>query len=174
MKDTITILNILTYLVLLSSVSLLLNDIREFDLKQYESFIEWAKTADRNESWFTSKNAIKWSYYVLSAAIFFFRAYLIYGFTFFLSILSEIEKGNYFSDKNISYFKKIANIFIIYMINVLVLRFLLASIGKSTFDFFTALKTEFTFLIPCALAFYLLAEIFKRAKELKEENDLTV
>ena len=54
------------------------------------------------------------------------------------------------------------------------LRFLLAAIDKSTFDFFTELKTEFSLLIPCGLAFYLLAEIFKRANQLKQDNDLTI
>ena len=174
MKDNTTILTIITYAVLLTAVSVLLNDIREFDFQQFKEFQNWAKTADKSESWFTSKNAIKWSYYAISAGLFFWRGYLIYGFTYFLSILSEVDKGQYFSDKNISYFKKIGNIFIWYTINVLVLRFLLALIGKSSFDFFTELKAEFSLLIPCGLAFYLLAEIFKRAKETKEENDLTI
>ncbi|WP_347923517.1 DUF2975 domain-containing protein [Pontimicrobium sp. SW4] len=174
MKNNTTILTVITYAVLLTAVSVLLNDIREFDLEQFKEFQNWAKTANKNESWFTSKNAIKWSYYVISAGLFFWRGYLIYGFSYFLSILNEVDKDNYFSDKNISYFKKIGNIFIAYTINVLVLRFLLALIGKSSFNFFTELKTEFSLLIPCGLAFYLLAEIFKRGKEAKEENDLTI
>lgn len=174
MKDNTTVLTVITYAVLLSAVSILINDIREFDFQQFKEFQNWAKTANKNESWLSSKNAIKWSYYVISAGLFFWRAYLIFGFTFFLSILKEISKGHYFSDKNISYFKKIGNIFIAYTINVLILRFLLASIEESTFDFFSELKTEFSILIPCGLAFYLLAEIFKRAKDLQKENDLTI
>jgi len=174
MKNNTTILTVITYAVLLSAVSILLNDLREFDLQQFKEFQNWAKTANKNESWFTSKNAIKWSYYAISTGLFFWRAYLIYGFTYFLSILSEVDKGHYFSDKNIRYFRKIGNIFIAYTINVLILRFLLALIGKSSFNFFTEYKAEFTLLIPCALAFYLLAEIFKHAKETKEENDLTI
>jgi hypothetical protein len=174
MKDNSTILTIITYGILLSAVSILLNDIREFDFQQFKEFQNWAKSADKNESWFNSKNAIKWSYYAISAGLFFWRGYLIYGFTYFLSILREIEKGNYFSDKIIKYFKKIGNIFIAYTINVLILRFLLTLIGETSFNFFTEYKAEFTLLIPCALAFYLLAEIFKRAKEAKEENDLTI
>ncbi len=174
MKDNTTVLTVITYVVLLSAISILINDIREFDFQQFKEFTNWAKTANKNESWFTSENAIKWSYYVISAGLFFWRAYLIYGFSYFLSILNEINKGHYFSDKNIKYFKKVGNIFIAYTINVLVLRFLLASIGESTFNFLTELKTEFSILIPCGLAFYLLAEIFKRAKQLKQENDLTI
>ena len=174
MKNNTTILTVITYAVLLSAVSILLNDLREFDLQQFKEFQNWAKTANKNESWFTSKNAIKWSYYAIRTGLFFWRAYLIYGFTYFLSILSEVDKGHYFSDKNIKYFRKIGNIFIAYTINVLILRFLLALIGKSSFNFFTEYKAEFTLLIPCALAFYLLAEIFKHAKETKEENDLTI
>ena len=174
MKDNTTVLTVITYVVLLSAISILINDIREFDFQQFKEFTNWAKTANKNESWFTSEKAIKWSYYVISAGLFFWRAYLIYGFSYFLSILNEINKGHYFSDKNIKYFKKVGNIFIAYTINVLVLRFLLASIGESTFNFLTELKTEFSILIPCGLAFYLLAEIFKRAKQLKQENDLTI
>lgn len=174
MKDNTTVLTVITYVVLLSAISILINDIREFDFQQFKEFQNWAKTADKNESWFTSKNAIEWSYYTISAGLFFWRGYLIYGFSYFLSILKEIESGNYFSDKNIKYFKKIGNIFIWYTINVLVLRFLLAAINKSTFNFFNELKVEFTFLIPAGLAFYILAEIFKRGKEAEEDNELTI
>jgi len=174
MKDNTTLLTVITYAVLLGAVSVLLNDMREFDFNQFEKFQNWAKTADKNEPWFTSKNAIEWSYYAISAGLFFWRGYLIYGFSFFLSILKEIETGNYFSDKNIKYFKKIGNIFISYTVGVLVLRFLLASFGESTLDFFDELKAEFTFLIPAGLAFYVLAEIFEKGKQVKEENDLTI
>ena len=174
MKDNTTVLTIITYAILLGSASVLLNDIREFDFYQFENFQNWAKSADKNESWFTSQNAIEWSYYALSAAIFFWRGYLIYGFSYFLSILKEVENKNYFSDKNISYFRKMGNIFIWYTINILVLRFLLAAIGESTFNFFNELKEEFTFLIPAGLAFYVLAEIFKRGKQAEEENELTI
>lgn len=174
MKDKTTILTIITYGILLASVSVLLNDFREFDFQQFQEFQNWAKSADKNESWFTSQNAIKWSYYVISAGLFFWRAYLIYGFTYFISILREIEQGNYFSDKNINYFKKIGNIFIVYTLNILVLRVLLAVINGSDFNVLNEFKGELTFLIPCGLAFYLLAEIFKRAKETEEENKLTI
>ncbi|TGV00709.1 DUF2975 domain-containing protein [Flavivirga rizhaonensis] len=174
MKDNTNILTIMTWVILLSLASILLNDIREFDFNQFKEFQSWAKFADKNESWFTSKNAIQWSYYVISAGLFIWRGYLIYGFSYFLSILKEIENGDYFSNNNIKYFKKIGNIFIWYTISVLVLRFLLASIGKSSFNFFNELKAEFTFLIPAGLAFYILAEIFKQAKKTQEENDLTI
>ncbi|MCA0152233.1 DUF2975 domain-containing protein [Winogradskyella vincentii] len=174
MKDNINILTIITWAVLLVAVSVLLNDMREFDFNQFENFQNWAKTADRNESWFTSKNAIEWSYYAITAGIFFWRGYLIYGFSYFLSILKEVETGKYFSDKNIKYFRKIGNIFISYTIGILVLRFLLAAIGESTFNFINELKEEFTFLIPAGLAFYILAEIFEKGKQAKEDNELTI
>jgi uncharacterized membrane protein len=174
MKDNSKILTFITWGILLSSISILLNDIKEFDFNQFKEFQNWAKTANKNESWFTSQNAIQWSYYAISAGLFFWRGYLIYGFSYFLSILNEIEKGNYFSYKNIKYFKKIGNIFIWYTVNVLVLRLLLATTNKSTFNFFNELKAEFTFLIPAGLAFYILADIFKRAKEAEEENKLTI
>ena len=174
MKDNTNILIIITWGILLASVSVLLNDMREFDFNQFKEFQNWAKTANKKESWFTSKNAIQWSYYAISAGLFFWRGYLIYGFFYFLYILKEIENGNYFSDKNIKYFKKIGNIFIWYTVNVLILRFLLAAIGKSTFNFFNELKAEFTFLIPVGLAFFILAEIFKRAKDTEKENELTI
>lgn len=174
MEKNTNILTIITWGLLLSAVSVLLNDMREFDFNQFKEFQNWAKTANKDEPWFTSKNAIQWSYYAINAGLFFWRGYLIYGFSYFLSILKEIENGNYFSDKNINYFKKIGNIFVWYTISVLVLRFLLAAIGESTFNFFNELKAEFTFLIPVGLAFYILAEIFKRAKTAEEENDLTI
>ena len=173
-KNNTTLLKVITYAVILSSISILINDMREFDFQQFESFVHWGKYGDKNESWFTSKNALKWSHYVISAAIFFFRGYLIYSFTYFICIINEIEKGNFFNSKNILYFKKIGGIFIIYTINILVLRFLMVSIGKSSFHFFEEAREEFTLLIPCGLAFYLLAEVFKRAKALQEENDLTI
>lgn len=174
MKDNTKILTIITYAILLGAVSVLLNDLREFDFNQFEKFQNWAKSADKNESWFTSKNAIEWSYYAISAGLFFWRGYLIFGFSYFLSILKEVELGNYFSDKNINLFKKIGNIFISYTVGVLILRFLLASIGESTFNFFNELKGEFTFLIPAGLAFYILAEIFEKGKQVEEENELTI
>ena len=174
MKDNTKILTYITYGILLSAVSVLLNDMREFDFNQFEKFTNWAKTADKNEPWLTSKNAIEWSYYAISAGLFFWRAYLIYGFSHFLSILKEVENGNYFSDKNITYFKKIGNIFISYTVGVLVLRFLLTAINGSTYKFFNELKGEFTFLIPAGLAFYILAEIFEKGKQVEEENDLTI
>ena len=174
MKENTTTLTIITYAILLGAVSVLLNDMREFDFNQFENFQNWAKTADKNESLFTSKNAIEWSYYAINAGLFFWRGYLIYGFSYFLSILKELENENYFSDNNIKYFKKIGNIFISYTVGVLILRFLLAAIGESTFNFFNELKAEFTFLIPAALAFYILAEIFERGKNVEQENDLTI
>jgi hypothetical protein len=174
MKDNITILTVITWVVLLGAISVLLNDMREFDFNQFEKFQNWVKAADKNESWFRSQNAIEWSYYAISAAIFLWRAYLIYGFSYFLYILKEVDLGNYFSNKNIRYFKKIGNIFIDYTVGVLVLRFLLAAIGNSTFNFFNELKSEFTFLIPAGLAFYILAEIFKRGNATEEETELTI
>ena len=174
MKDNTTFLTIITYAVLLGAVSVLLNDMREFDFNQFEKFQNWAKIADKNERWFTSKNAIEWSYYAISAGLFFWRGYLIYGFSYFLSILKEVENGNYFSDKNIKYFKRIGSIFISYTVSVLILRFLLTAIDGSSFKFFNELKGEFTFLIPAGLAFYILAEIFEKGKQVEEENDLTI
>ncbi|MFK7832918.1 MAG: DUF2975 domain-containing protein [Winogradskyella sp.] len=174
MKDNTKILTIITYGILLGAVSVLLNDLREFDFNQFEKFQNWAKSADKNDSWFTSQNAIEWSYYAISTGLFFWRGYLIYGFSYFLSILKEVEHGNYFSDKNIEYFKKIGNIFISYTVSVLIMRFLLTAINGSSYKFFNELKGEFTFLIPAGLAFYILAEIFKKGKQVEEENGLTV
>ncbi|MGW9684281.1 DUF2975 domain-containing protein [Flagellimonas sp. 2504JD1-5] len=174
MKDNTYILKIIIYGVLLSSVAILLNDLRDFNWNRFESFLNWSRTADKNENWFTSQNAIEWSYYAVSAMIFFFRGYLIYGFTYFVSILNEVEEGNYFGDKIISHFKKIGRIFITYAINIVVLKCLLVAIEKSTFNVFQEARNELMLLIPCGLGFYILAEIFKKAKNLKEENDLTV
>lgn len=174
MKDQTKTLTIITYVIIISSITVLLSDMRNFDFEQYKSFLNWAKNANKNESWFSSENAIKWSFYAINIGIFFWRGYLIYGFTYFISILKEIEKDNYFSTKNIVYFKKIGHIFITYTINIVILRFILASIGKSSVSFLKEFKEEFYLLIPCGLAFYILAEIFTRAKKATEENDLTI
>ena len=106
MKNNTNILIIITWVILLGAVSVLLNDIREFDYRQFENFKNCAKNANKNESWFSSKNAIEWSFYIINAGIFFWRGYLIYGFSFLLSVLKELVQGNYFSDKNIKYFNK--------------------------------------------------------------------
>lgn len=90
MKDNTQILSIITYVVLLASVSILLNDMREFDFNQFKAFQNWAKIANKSDSWFTSQNVIQWSYYAISAGLFFWRGYLIYGFTYFLCILKEV------------------------------------------------------------------------------------
>ncbi|GAA0713084.1 hypothetical protein GCM10009430_04320 [Aquimarina litoralis] len=174
MKNNSTLLSGIIYVMLLVTVSVLINDIREFDFMQFKDFENWSETAEKNTDWWRSENAIIWSNYVITLALFFWRGYLIYGFTYFISILKEIENQNYFSEKNINYFKKIGSIFITYTINVCILKLLMAFIGNTSFNFFYILKNELTFLIPCGLGFYLLSEIFKRAKELQEENDLTV
>lgn len=174
MKNKTEILKIITYAIILSSISILLNDMREFDFNQFKQFHGWAKSANKNDHWLTSQNAIQWSYYIISAGLFFMRGYLIYGFTYFISILNEIEKEHYFTDKNILSFKKIGSIFITYTINVLVLKFLMALINRTSFSFLSEFKEEFTYLIPAGLAFYILSEVFKRAKETQEENDLTI
>lgn len=174
MKNKVDVLIILSYVLIVSSVSLLLNDMRQFDMHQFKEFKVWAETADKSQHWFNSKNAVKWSFYAINAALFFMRGYLIYSFTYFISILKNIEKGHYFTEENISAFKKIGTIFINYSINVFVLTFLLATIKEQSFNFMNELKDGFTFLIPAGLAFYILAEVFNKAKETEEENELTI
>ena len=174
MKDHTKILSIVTYVVILTSVSILLNELREFNFEQFKEFQSWALTADKNAPWWTSENALQWSYYAISAGLFFWRGYLIYGFTYFLSILKEIEKGNYFSDKNISSFKKVGNIFIGYAINVFILKMILAAVEGSRFVAMEQLKEGFSLLIPAGLAFYILAEVFKQAQANQVDNELTI
>lgn len=174
MKNHTKILSIVTYVIILASVSLLLNELREFNFDQFKEFQSWAKTADKNASWWTSENVLKWSYYVVSAGLFFWRAYLIYGFTYFLSILNEIEKGNYFSSKNITSFKKVGNIFMCYALNVFVLKMILAYVQGNHFSAMEQLKEGFMILVPAGLAFYILAELFKQAQANQEDNELTI
>lgn len=174
MKDRAKILSIITYVIILASVSILLNELREFDFEHFKEFQSWAKTAERSASWWTSENALQWSYYVVSAGLFFWRAYLIYGFTYFLSILNEIEKGNYFSSKNINAFKKVGNIFICYVINVFVLKMILSYVQDNNFSAMQQLKEDFSILIPAGLAFYILAELFKQAQANQEDSELTI
>jgi hypothetical protein len=49
MKDNTKLLTYITYVILLSAVSVLLNDMREFDFNQFKEFQNWAKTADKND-----------------------------------------------------------------------------------------------------------------------------
>ena len=174
MKDQTKILTIVTYAIILGFVSLLLNDFREFNFGYFKEFQTWAKTSDKNAPWWTTKNALQWSYYAISAGLFFWRAYLIYGFTYFLSILKEIEKGNYFSSKNIESFKKVGSIFIWYAVNVFILKMVLAYVQGSRFVAMEQLKEGFSLLIPAGLAFYILAELFKQAHSNQEDSELTI
>ena len=174
MKDNTKILSIVTYVIILASVSILLNDLREFNFDQFKEFQNWARSADKNAPWWTSENALQWSYYAVSAGLFFWRGYLIYGFTYFLSILNEIEKGNYFSNKNIESFKKVGNIFIWYAINVFILKMILAYVQGIRFVALEQLKEGFSLLIPAGLAFYILAELFKQAQSTQEDSELTI
>lgn len=91
----------------------------------------------------------------------FLERLLVYGFTYFLSILNEIEKSNYCSDKNISSFKKVGNMFIGYAINVFILKMILVALEGRRFVAMELLKEGFSLLIPAVLAFYILAEVFK-------------
>lgn len=170
MKDNLTILSYVVWGVVLLSVGSLLNDIRDFDTNQFENFISWAKTADKNEHWWTSKNAIQWSYYTISTALFFFKGYLIYGIFQFTTIIKNVDEGHYFNNENIKLFRKIGDIFIYYGINVFILKAIFSYIADSKFR----AGDEFIILIPAGIGLYVLAAIFKRAKELKQENDLTI
>ncbi len=174
MQDKTKILTYFTYGLLLLSLSLLINDVRDFNTDQFKDFVSWSRDANKNESWLPGKNAIQWSYYAVSAALFFWRAYLIYAFSIFLTIIKEIEAGNYFSDTVSKSFKKIGTIFIYYTINVFVLKLIMALIGSYSFHLLTEFKEELLYLVPAGFAFYLLAELFERVKKLKDENDLTI
>ncbi len=174
MKANTQTLRYIVYGIILLSASILLNDMREFEFNRFQEFISWAKTADPNESWFTSKNAIEWSYYAVSAAIFFWKGYLIYSFTYFLKILNKVEEGLYFDNTVIKQFEKLGKVFIYYTINVVVLKYIMSLIQSNDFKFIDAFKSELTYMIPAGLAFYVMAGIFKKAKELQEENDLTI
>ncbi|MBR9854789.1 MAG: DUF2975 domain-containing protein [Algicola sp.] len=174
MKTNTTILTVLTYIVLFSSLAVLVNDINSFFQDRNESFYQWAKTASKDESWSTTKNALQWSYFFINSALFFLKGYLIYGFTYLLNILRELELGNYFSEKNIAAFKKMGSVCVYYVIATVIIRGVQIAINRDSLHLFSQFKQELTFLIPCGLAFYILAEVFYNAKNLKDENDLTV
>ncbi len=170
MKNNLEILSYILFGVIFLSVASLVNDIREFDTNQFENFISWAKSADKNEHWWTSKNAIEWSYFAISAALFFFKGYLIYGIYKFTLIIKNVENGNYFAEENVNLFQQIGSIFITYAINVFVLKAILSYIADTRFK----VGDEFLLLVPAGIGLYVLASIFRRAKELKEENELTI
>ena len=66
------------------------------------------------------------------------------------------------------------SICIYYVIATIVLGGIQTALKGNAFRLLSEYKEELTFLIPCGLAFHILAEVFSNAKKLKEENDLTV
>lgn len=174
MKDTSLVLTIVVYVVILGAVSVLVSDIAAFNNGQFQQFLDWAKSADPNEPWNSRQNLIQWNIVVVNVAEFALRAYLIYGFTYLISILNAVEKDEFFTDKVIGYFKKIGDVFISYVIGLVIIKTAGHYLEDSSFKLFNEFKSELTYMIPCALGFYLLAEIFRRAKAYKDENDLTV
>ncbi|NQX76452.1 DUF2975 domain-containing protein [Gilvibacter sp.] len=174
MKSNVQTLQIITWVLIVSAASILLNDINEFRLNRFTEFQDWAATANPDKPISFKENFMEWAYYSLTLAMFVIRGLLIYAFTHFLTILREIEKGNYYGTKVSDSFKKVGNAFISYTIGLVVVQGISAFTLKNDLSFIQLFKTELTYLIPAALGFFILAELFKQAQTLKDENDLTI
>lgn len=176
MKTNTTTLTWIIYAVLLSAVAILINDFREIDFNSLQNLRNLKDTikAEEHLNWFESPNIIKWNSRIISIGLLALKAYLIYGFTYLIRILNAVDKDNYFTEEVIAYFKTIGVVIINYVIGLIILKSIEAFINEDSFKFINEFKNELTYLIPCALGFYLLADIFRRAKAFKDENDMTI
>lgn len=176
MKNQVSNLKIAIWFIIILAVTTLINDIIEFDFSKYTTFESWPLGDNDGKRWGLSQESIKYSFYIIEICLFAFKIYLIYGVTQLFYLIKNIENKLYFSQKNIDLFKKIGHIFITYVINVFILKAILSYVasGGHGFNFMQLLNNEIILLLAGGMAFYVLATIFERAKELQEENDLTV
>jgi len=175
MKNQVFNLKIVIWFIILLAVTTLINDIIEFDFSKYTTFESWPLKDNNGKRWGLSQENIKYSFYIVEICLFAFKIYLIYGIAQLFYLIKNIENKLYFSQKNIDLFKKIGHIFITYVINVFILKAILSYVASGRgFKFMQLLNNEIILLLAGGMAFYVLATIFERAKELQEENDLTV
>lgn len=174
MKSNVQILQILTWVLIVSAASVLLSDINDFRLSRFTEFQAWAATANPDKPITFEQNFLMWAFYSLKISMFAVRGFLIYSFSLFLIILTQIEKGDYFGPKVSMSFTKLGKAFVGYTIALVGIQYIMAFTLKNKFSFIEAFRSELTYLIPAGLAFFILAELFKQAQNLKDENDLTI
>lgn len=88
------------------------------------------------------------------------------------STLKDLSEGNYFSDLVIKHFKKIGKLILICGLSYAMFKFVARLILLS--DIRLGLDYSLITPIVIGLFFMFLSEVFAKAKETKEENDLTI
>ncbi len=174
MKNQTETLKFVVCIIVVLAITTLINDIIDFDFLKYQTFEIWKLATDEKRGGF-SQDAVQYGFYIAEIILFAFKIYLIYGIAQLFFLLKNVEKELYFIQKNIDLFKKMGNIFKTYVINVFILKAVLSYIAQERhFKVMQLISNELILLFAGALAFYVLAIIFERAKALQEENDLTV
>ena len=167
-------LKIMIWIMVVLAITTLIDDIISFDFLHYQTFESWKSVANKKR-WGFSQDAVRYGFYVVELALFSFKIYLIYGIAQLFLLLKNVENKIYFSQKNINLLRKMGNIFKTYVINVFILKAVLSYVAIDRhFNFMQLITNELIILFAGALAFNVLAMIFERARELEEENELTV
>lgn len=91
---------------------------------------------------------------------------------FIKTTTKELETGHYFSELVIANFKKIGKLFILCGIGFFILNFILKLFIES--ELFMGVDSSLFIFIITGLFFMFLSEIFKKANNLEQENDLTI
>ena len=98
---------------------------------------------------------------------FYFRAIHLMRIT-----IKELEEGHYFTDGVIANFKKMGTFFLISGIGFFLFNIILKLLLESRLSI--SLDSTLFFFVIVGLFFMFLSEVFKVAKDAKEENDLTI
>lgn len=98
---------------------------------------------------------------------------LFYGLYLFRKLLKEFKKINLFGSTVIELLNRIGTVFIVAGVIVWLARFLLQLWEDGTISF-TIIPNQLLVFLGIGLFFQVLAEIFQRAKILKDENELTI
>ena len=179
MKNKSLLLQILLGLIIITTLSELIGGVRDYNLENIKALKTWNyEKYENRQSLFNlrSKPWLEFSYHSLTITILIFKFYLLWGFYYLIRIFQSFEKERFFSETIISYFKKAGNIFLTYCISLFILNLLYYSIfyDKNVTKHFYKFNEGYTLLFVCGIAFYAFAEVFKKAQELKKENDLTI
>ena len=86
--------------------------------------------------------------------------------------LKDLAEGNYFTSSVISNFKGVGFLFLSCGIGEVIVKFILGLFFNS--KFYVKFDTSIVLFIIMGLFFLFLSEVFKDAKQNKEENDLTI
>jgi hypothetical protein len=86
--------------------------------------------------------------------------------------INDLSSGNYFTSQVISNFKGVGFLFLSCGIGEIIMKFILGLLFNSKMNI--KFDTSIVLFIIMGLFFLFLSEVFKEAKQNKEENDLTI